>query len=110
MNDHVGNWNKTRMNSFFGHHVYSYLELLGARGYLFNSLIFPHSLRGIKDFGIQLTHSAVFAEIYIFLKSTFSNLTHGWHNTLFLPWKFKNNFKHIDAFNILLSSYEYLIL
>ena len=68
MNDHVVNWNKTRTNSYFGHRVGAYLELLGARGYLFQSLILPHSLHRIKDFGIQLTNSALFAEIYIFLK------------------------------------------
>ena len=68
MNDRVGNWNKTRTNSFFGHRVGAYLESLGVRGYLFHSLIFPHSLYRIKDFGIQLTNSAVVAEICIFLK------------------------------------------
>ena len=68
MKDRVGNWNKTRTNSFFGHRVGAYLESLVTHGYLFHSLIFPHSLRRIKDFEIQLTNSAVFAEIYIFLE------------------------------------------
>ena len=36
--------------------------------YLLHSLIFPHSLRILKDFGTQITNTAVFAKIYIFQK------------------------------------------
>ena len=46
-----------------------------ARRYLLHSLIFPHSLHRIKDFGKQITNSTVSTEIYIFLK-----------RVLFPPW------------------------
>ena len=36
--------------------------------YLLHSLIFPHSLRIFKDFGIQITNTTVFAKIFIFQK------------------------------------------
>ena len=41
-----------------------------ARGYLLHSLISPHSLtrRIFKDFGTQITNTAVFAKIFIFQK------------------------------------------
>ena len=38
------------------------------RGYLLHSLIFPHSLRIFKDFGTQITNTAVFVKIFIFQK------------------------------------------
>ena len=39
-----------------------------ASGYLLHSLIFPHSLRIFKDFGTQITNTAVFTKIFIFQK------------------------------------------
>ena len=39
-----------------------------ARGYLLYSLIFPYSLRIFKDFGMQITNTAVFSKIFIFQK------------------------------------------
>ena len=39
-----------------------------AHGYLLLSLIFPHSLRIFKDFGTQITNTAVFVKIFIFQK------------------------------------------
>ena len=75
MNDHVGNWNKTRTNFFFGHHVSAYLESLGAHGYLFNSLIIPNSLSRIKDYWNSTNEFCCLRRnIYLSEVSTFSNL------------------------------------
>ena len=38
------------------------------RGYLLHCLIFPHSLHIFKDFGTQITNTAVFTKIFIFYK------------------------------------------
>ena len=65
MNDRVGNWNKTRTNYFFDHHDRVYLE---SQADIYYSLIFPYSLRIFKDFGAQITNTAVFARIIIFQK------------------------------------------
>ena len=48
------------------------------REYLLHSLIFPHSLRIFKDFGMQIRNTAVFAKIFIFHKWVLFSL---WHPT-----------------------------
>ena len=45
-----------------------------ARRYLLHYLIFPHSLSIFKDFGTQITNTAVFTKIFIFQKWVFFSI------------------------------------
>ena len=68
MNDRVGIRTKQEQIHFLAT-MYGCLRILRiVRGYLLQSLIFPHSLRIYKDFGMQIMNTAVFAKIFIFQK------------------------------------------
>ena len=61
------------------------------RGYLLHPLIFPHSLRIFKDFGMQITNTAVFAKIFIFQKWVLFPIWFytSWNTSISVLWCFE---------------------